>query len=162
MEEYEQANNFKYDIVIRTKTDYIYSNSGDKTENYIIPQDKLNTNFALVTNLKIRKFLHDQNGFKNFPLKEYTPGVTLNGESIYENIRYDINTLSATRSAAYFLFNTWFETYLKALIFDKMNKLDKTLQSNKKSDVLWGYTAIYNNISLIGKKKKVYSFIFKR
>jgi hypothetical protein len=153
MEEYEQENNFKYDIVIRTKTDYIYSNS-DKLENYIIPEDKINTNFALVTNLKIRKFVQELNKFKIRQLKEYIPGVTLKDESIYENIRYDINTMSATRSAAYFLFNTWFKTYLRTLIFDTVNKLEKDLTSHKKQDVVWGNAAIYNNIHLIGRKRR--------
>tara|TARA_R100000008_G_scaffold10198_1_gene5125 strand:+ start:1921 stop:2868 length:948 start_codon:yes stop_codon:yes gene_type:complete len=153
MEEYEQENNFKYDVVIRTKTDYIYSNS-DKLDNYIIPEDKINTNFALVTNLKIRKFVQELNGFKNHQLKEYIPGVTLTGESIYENIRYDINTMSATRSAAYYLFNTWYQTYLRTLIFDSVNKLEKELESHKKQDVVWGNAAIYNNIHLVGKERR--------
>ena len=151
--EYEQENNFKYDIVIRTKTDYIYSNS-DKLENYIIPEDKINTNFALVTNLQTRKFVQELNRFKNHNLKEYIPGVTLKDESIYENIRYDINTMSATRSAAYFLFNTWFKTYLRTLIFDTINKLEKDLTSHKRQDVVWGNTAIYNNIYLVGKQRR--------
>ena len=153
MEEYEQENNFKYDTVIRTKTDYIYNDS-DKIENYIIPEDKINTNFALVTNLKIRKYIHEKNGFKNHPLKEYIPGVTLKDESIYENIRYDINTMAATRSAAYFLFNTWFKTYLKTLIFDTVNKLEKDFESHKKQDVVWGNAAIYNKIHLVGKRRR--------
>ena len=154
MEEYEQKHNVKYDIVIRTKSDYIYENPKNKIENYIIPCEKLDTNLALVTNLKTRKFIHEENKFKYYPLKEYIPGVTVKAKNIYENIRYDINTIAATRSAAYFLYNTWFETYLRTLIFDKVNKVEDGLISYKKQDVLWGDTAIYNNIHLIGKKRR--------
>ena len=135
MEDCEKANNFKYDIVIKTKTDYIYSNKGDKVKNYIIPEDKLKTKLALVTNLKIQKFLHEKSGFKNYRLKEYIPGVTLKGDNIYENIRYD-------------------ETYLRTLIFDTVNQLENNLQTNKNQDVLGGHTAIYNNIHLIGKQRR--------
>ena len=154
MEDYEKENNFKYDIVIKTKSDYIYRDPDNKNKNYIISKDKLNTKFALVSNLQTRKFIHEKNGFKNYPLKEYIPDVTFKNRSIHSHIRYDDINMSATRSAAYYFYNTWTETYLRTLIFDKVNKLEGVLRTNKSQDALVGDTAIYNNIELLGIQRR--------
>jgi len=168
MEEYEQENNFKYDIVIKTKSDYIYSDKGDKywrkrdkCINYIIPYDKLNTRFAFVTNLKIRRYNHETGMYKVDGLREYIPDVTLKRDNIYENIRYDDMTMSATRSAAYFFYNTWIETYLRTLIFDKVNKLQLKFRTNTSQDVIVGHTAIYNNIYLVNTKRRYIRLYFR-
>ena len=161
MEEYERENNFKYDIVLKTKSDYIYSDKGDKywrkkdkTINYIIPPDKLNTRFAFVTNLRIRKYIRENDAFKVSGLKEYIPNVTLERDNMYENIRYDDMTMSATRSAAYFFYNTWIETYLRTIVFDKVNKLERNFRTNTSQDVIVGHIAIHNNIHLVDRKRR--------
>tara|TARA_B100000519_G_C14254658_1_gene444394 strand:- start:1973 stop:2953 length:981 start_codon:yes stop_codon:yes gene_type:complete len=158
MEEYEKENNMQYDLVIKTKTDYIYKRT-DKEKQYIIPKKYLKEKVSLVSNIQTRYFFaeqthHDETISKR--LQEFIPNKTIETRLIncnFYRLKVDDINMVATRSAAYNLYNNWVETYLQCLTWEKNNKIKEHQQIYFRQDILFGYTAILNNITLLKKPR---------
>jgi len=166
MEKYENNNNIQYDAVIKTRSDFIYKDSlffknhdryiDNKKRNYTIPEDKINCNFAFVTSLCRQTYSIEKQEMILIHLNEYHPDKTILHRDKYNSIRIDDINICASRKAANFYYNRWFETYFRTYIFDHINNLEYPFLSYRKHDTLHGDIAIYNKIHLVRLPDKRY------
>ena len=157
MELYEEENNTKFDIVIKTRTDFVYDkNKDNKYDSYIPPKNKIHSNCALASGLSIRTYKVEKQEFSGTKLKEYIPDVTLKEKELYCNVRMDDINVSTTRTAAKYFFSKWFTAFIRTFIFDMDNNTEGCLRSYKGHDVIQGDIALYYKINVIRRPIKRY------
>jgi len=157
MELYENENNTKFDVVIKTRTDFIYDkNKNNKYESYIPPKDKLHLNCAIASGLSMRTYNVEKQEFVGSKLNEYLPDFNLKEKQLHCNIRMDDINVSTTRTAAKYFFTKWFSTFIRTFIFDMDNNTEGSLRSYKGHDVIQGDIALYYKINVIRRPIKRY------
>ena len=139
--EYEQENNFKYDIIVKARTDVIYKNEpcyrnrDEYIKNKIVNYKWFRSRTEPAVKCSAMRIL-DSNGEDVHNIKEYYDGSYITHESsrFGPSTKIDIKlsytkrlaitdwTLIANRSAAEIFYNTWFEAMLSTWHYDYMYK----------------------------------------
>ena len=168
MEKYEEKHNFKYDIVIKARSDYIYRDItfykneeqyiNTKIANYIIPANVIDTRYVHATSLAKQVYNPAEDNLKFTTLLRYDPEYNIGiDESLNPNfikrdmhntMRHDDISVACTRKASEYYFNKWFETYIRTFIYDYNYNLQGILKAHSRHDALQGVIAIYNNIHI--------------
>jgi len=175
---YEKENNFKYDIIIKVRTDIVYSvkeNYRDEEEYYKIKDDmytNLDFNVPMVKctalryvdlterlngestehNIPMRAFYNNHVLFhKNEDIK-YDPlnevGWTKHTENYKQRLAFNDWTLIANREGAEIMFGNWFENYFLTLTKDIKNNNKSDWFISQSDHCLQGQIAINYNLAV--------------
>ena len=166
MVKHEEKFNFKYDIVIKARSDYVYRDlsfykneedyNKNKKEHYIIPNHSLKSKYIHVTSLAKQVYNPEKDCLDFTTLLRYDPtykiGIKEDLTSLIMNrdvnntMRHDDISVCCSRSAAEFYFNRWFETYIKTFMYDYYHNLQGIIKSHSRHDTLQGDISLYNDI----------------
>jgi len=157
MELYEKENNIKFDIVTKTRTDFVYNkDKNNRYDSYIVSKNKIHLNCAIASGLSMRTYNVENQEFVGSKLNEYLPDFNLKEKQLHCNIRMDDINVSTTRTAAKYFFTKWFSTFIRTFIFDMDNNTEGSLRSYKGHDVIQGDIALYYKINVIRRPIKRY------
>jgi len=177
---YEHENNFKYDVIIKVRTDIVYSvkeNYSDEEKYYKTKEDmytNLNFNVPMVKcaalryvdltekingkstehNIPMRAFYNNHVLFhKNEDIK-YDPlnevGWTKQTENYKQRLAFNDWTLIANREGAEIMFNNWFENYFLTVSKDIINNNTNDFFISMSDHCLQGQMLL--NYNLIARK----------
>ena len=169
---YENLNNFKYDIIVKTRSDIVYKNKNmyktEKQYNDVKKQyyTDLRSDIPAVKAgaLRTNKWDSEKCCWSGSTLKSFHNGKgvrLVDGEEVfdtYEDIKIENENSQATRlcmndwslicnrQAAFFYFSRWFETYFITFGKNLLSNKTKNNWSGNSDHTLQGYIALYNNI----------------
>jgi len=175
---YEKENNFKYDIIIKARTDIVYSvkeNYRDEEEYYKIKEDMytdLNFNVPMVKCAALRyvditEKLNGKSTEHNIPMRvfyknhilfhknediKYDPlnevGWTKHTENYKQRLAFNDWTLIANREGAEIMFTNWFDNYFLTLTKDIKNNNQSDWFISQSDHCLLGQLAINYNLAV--------------
>lgn len=162
MENYENKNNIKYDLVIKARPDFIFKDKTcynteekyniDKRQYYGLDEKQNISNFVYVCALAKQQFNKEENKWRNYSIKKYSPTEKILRDK-YNTLRCGDVGMSASRIAADFLFNRWFDNYIITYLKDIKLNNPKELLLHRRHDSLQGENILNNNITAIKIKK---------
>jgi len=163
---YEKKHNFKYDAVIKTRTDFIFKDEAcysrkekyleAKASSYILNLDKYGDTVVYATGLAKQTYHPNVNKFKNNNLGVYDPNDKAFVRDTFNYLRMSDIGLCCSRKAADFYYSKWFDTYI-SLFLENNN-----IHVYKRHDTIQGEIAILNNIVVKRLRKiRYHRLIFK-
>jgi len=162
MEKYENEQGFKYDFVIKARSDFIFKDklfyknvdvyNKSKIEYYGLNNAKMGDNYVHTVALALQHYNLEEQKWKLTPINEYEPHMSIPRDK-YNTMRCGDVAVSATRKAAESLFNRWFEGYTDMLLRDIRYNNPTQLQVHRRHDTLQGEIILNNNISAYRIKK---------
>lgn len=163
MEEYERELNFKYDLVIKVRPDFIFKDRAcyDNDEKY--EKAKLNfyglddttdygDNYVHVCALAKQQYNILEKKWKMSTINIYDPRVKIERDK-YNTLRCGDVSMACSRKAADALFNRWFDNYIMTYLKDIKNNWTKELLLHRRHDSLQGENIMNNNITAVRIKK---------
>jgi len=168
IEQYEELNGFKYDIVIKIRTDIVYRtpNLYKSPEVYDLHKVEHYTDFPTdypcinVKGLRINRLQIKENTWKGQDISCFYKGKYSLPDEDYakkkKSIKFDLNTrlcfndwtIIANRAAAHYYFGRWFETYLITYGEDLLYRKDRYWYKSQSDHTLQGHIALYNDIKV--------------
>ena len=162
MEEWENTHNIKYDNVIKARTDFIFKPEfcykdtkdylNDKKEKYI--NDLNEYKVIRASNAIPQKFNKEENHwYGGKPFNVFDPSTSVYNRDLYNIIRSGDVSIAASRKAADYYYNRWFDNFIQIYLDDLKHGNDNPeLQLHRRHDGIQGEIAIRNNIKIIRAK----------
>tara|TARA_Y100000310_G_C20694835_1_gene824881 strand:- start:3750 stop:4745 length:996 start_codon:yes stop_codon:yes gene_type:complete len=163
MERYEQELNFKYDLVIKVRPDFIFKDRACYSNDEKYEKAKLNfygldntgdygDNYVHVCAVAKQRYDLLEKKWKMTTINTYDPSVEIERDK-YNTLRCGDVSMACSRSAADALFNRWFDNYIVTYLKDIKNNWIKELLLHRRHDSLQGENIMNNNITAIRVKK---------
>ena len=163
MSKYEEENNFKYDAVIKARPDFIYKDKAcykseekyiqTKINSYILDFSTYGDNYTHTAALATQEYNVQEQKWIMSTINEYNPKTQNINRDKYHGLRCGDVGVCCGRSAANFIFNKWFDTYIQTFIRDIKRNVPTKLQLHRRHDSLQGEIILNNSITAKRLKK---------